>query len=70
MAKDCLVVGKVYRHPKSNQLVRITGGSFFSGEGRVSNFWYWGYLREDFSPVGVGDHGYGWAAKPVEEPQS
>ncbi len=69
MAKDCLVVGQFYRHPHSDRLLQVTDGSYLGGYGRVSNWWHWSYLDEDFSPVGELDQGYGWAAKPVERPQ-
>ena len=66
LAKDCLVIGQTYRHPKSRNLLRVTSGSFLGDYGRISNFWYWRYLDEDHVPTGKSDHGYGWAAKPVE----
>ena len=68
MAKDCLIVGKVYRHPTNDRLLRVTDGSYLGGYERVSNFWYWSYLDEAFSPTGNPGQGYGWAAKPIEEP--
>ena len=69
-ATDCLVVGKVYRHPHNCRLMRVTEGSYLGGYERVSNFWYWSYLDEEFSLVGEQGQGYGWTAKPIEEPQS
>lgn len=69
MAKGCLMVGQFYRHPHSDRLLQVTDGSYFGGYGRTTNWWYWSYLDEDFSPVDELDQGYGWTAKPVEKPQ-
>ncbi len=65
-AKDCLIVGKVYRHPQNGRLLRVTDGSYLGGYERVSNFWCWRYLDEETLVAGDSGQGYGWAAKPVE----
>ncbi len=69
LAEGCLVVGKVYRHPQSDRLLRVTDGSFLGGYQRVSNFWTWRYLDEEFQLAGESGQGYGWKAEPVDEPE-
>ena len=66
-AEDCLVVGQIYRHPKSKRLLRVTSGQFFGGYGRISNHWRWEYLDAPPGKASQKDSGYGWAAKPIEE---
>jgi hypothetical protein len=70
MGENCLVVGRAYRHPNTGRLLRVTAGSFLGSYGRVSNWWQWNYLADDFSPLPETDQGYGWSAKPIEEPSS
>lgn len=62
---------KVYRHPKSGKLLRITSGQYLSysagdGIGRISNHWDWEYLDERHMPTGEKGYGYGWTGKPIK----
>lgn len=61
----CLVVGERYKHPKSKRMLLVTGGSYYGGYGRVSNFFSWTYLDSRGRRTRERGHGYGWSAKPI-----
>lgn len=57
-SKDWKVGDRVKRPDGS--LVEITGGSFYGGYGRVSNFWRWRKVMRNGSLSFKEESGYGW----------
>jgi len=60
-----LMIGKVYEHPDGRK-VRITSGNY-EVDHRISNFWYWDFVDDDFKSTGETGHGYGWMDRPLPE---